>query len=293
MMAKYLAVAFVALVAMTVTPHAFATNPYYGGYAATAADKASQVFGNTSFQGSSAPSYYTGSVFSTSGVDSTGASTGITYQSPTTLNTNLSVTGDPQVWLWGATSPSWQSTSGSLGTIGSGSRNINNVYSTFYWNGARSQISFQYQPNYNDGTSNLYTVTYSKLTGDNSANFGAGYKDFSSGTYRVKLLQFGVESGDISTGWNIKQYAMGYVSTTNGVTNLSAINSYTGPWINTDNFNHSWIVYQQSGSSVSLRAVGFAQYNVNGDYHIVDSAVPAGTVTWFRGTFLTPGSQLW
>lgn len=131
------------------------------------------------------------------------------------------------------------------------------------------------------------------MSGDNSGNFAAGYKDFSSGTYRVKLLQFGVESGDVSTGWNIKQYSLGYVSTTNGVTNLSGINSYTGPYISTDNFNHSWIVYQQSGSSVSLRAVGLAQYNVNGDYHHVDSAVPAGTVTWFRGTFLTPGSQLW
>lgn len=41
MMAKYLAVAFVALVAMTVTPHVFAINPYYGGYVTKTSDPAS------------------------------------------------------------------------------------------------------------------------------------------------------------------------------------------------------------------------------------------------------------
>lgn len=294
---KYLAFSLALFAVIAATPHAFAANPYYGGYAKTATiEQSSQIWGYTDFQSSSAPAYYTGGVISTSGVFTNGTSSRIMYQDPITLNPSLSVTGDPQVWILGGTSPSWQSST-PLGTHGSGLSNVDYVYTTFYWNGARTQVTFYYEPHYNDGTSGSSVVTYSKssVPSDKSDNFGVGYKDFISGstTYRVKYLQFGAESGDVASGWNIKQYSMGYVKTSGSLVNLSSINSFTSPYISTDALNHSWIMYKLTGSTLSLNAIGKAQYNVNADYAHEGGGVPAGTVYWFRGTFLTPGTQLW
>lgn len=297
MNSKYLVFSLLSFAALVATPHAFAVSPYYGGYAKTTSiDQASQIWGYTDFQSSSAPAYYTGSVISTSGIFSNGTSSRIMYQDPITLNTNLSVTGDPQVWTIDGTAPSWSSST-SLGTHGTGSSNVDYVYTTFYWNSGRTQVTFYYEPHYNDGTSGSSTITYSKssVPSDKSDNFGVGYKDFVSGstTYRIKYLQFAVESGDVSTGWNIKQYSMGYIKPSVGTINLSSINTYTSPYISTDALNHSWIMYKLVGSTLSLTAVGKAQYNVDSDYAHEGGGVPTGTVYWFRGTFLTPGTQLW
>ena len=205
--------ALLLLFPVMMTGSAFAANPYIGGYRdSSTVHSASQFLGKVSFEDSTGVSSYTGGVVSVSGRDGTAVSP-VMYQAPTTLNTDDSIVGDPQVWLAGSSSPDWIE-SIPIGDHGSGDEDVDYVYYTFYWNGARTQVSFYYEPHFNDGTYTSAGIeTYTRITGDDSDNFATGWEDksFGGNTYRVKFLQFAAESGSSTSGWEIKQYDMSYI----------------------------------------------------------------------------------
>lgn len=286
-----ISVAAAMMLAMLTAQNAAAVNPYIGGYRdSSTIHQPHQFLGKVSFAGTTSVTSYTGGVISMAGWGPT-TSTKVMYQSPTWLETDSIVYGEPQIWMVGNANPSWLS-SMTLGHFGAASSDINYIYYTFYWNAAHTQVTFYYEPHYNDGTSGGVWDTYTKVTGDTSTNFAAGWEDktISGTSYRFKYLQFGTESGASSNGWQVKQYDMTYYYTGNTV-NLSSIVAKSAVYDATGTTNDSYIVYD--GTTVDR--VGLENYVANADYDLKSgSTLPAGEVRWYKdSSSLAAGTRLW
>jgi hypothetical protein len=164
--------AILLLIPVMTTGSAFAANPYIAGYRdSSTVHSASQFYGKVEFDGSTGASSYTGGVISISGRDGTAIESAV-YQAPVTLQTDDDIVGDSQVYL--GTTLEWYEQV-AIGEHGSDDEDVDYVYYTFYWNGARTQVTFYYEPHYNDGTSSSATIeTYTRVTGDDSDNFATG-----------------------------------------------------------------------------------------------------------------------
>jgi len=220
--------------------------------------------------------------------------TRMVYQAPTWLETDGSIISEPQVFKIGQVAPAWIKDD-VLGDHGTAQSDIAYVYYALIWNSARTQVTFYYEPHYNDGTYQGYVQTYTKVSGDTSTNFAAGYKDITvnSVSYRFKLLQIGVESNLSTSGWQIKQYGMTYYCNNGSCTtvNLSSVPARSIVWDTTSPTYESWITYYGNDP----RRVGLQNYIAQADYDLKSgSSLPPGQVVWYKSSSMVPaGTPLW
>lgn len=288
-------IAVVSLIApMAFSQGAFAAFPYIGAYRdSSTVHHPLQFLGRVNFDGSTSVSSYSGPVTTTAGWGTTNP-TRMVYQAPTWLETDGTIWSSPQVHKIGQAPPAWIRED-QLGEHGSGSTDIDYVYYTFFWNSARTQVTFYYEPHFNDGTATSYLDTYSKVSGDTSTNFAAGWKDITvnSVNYRFKLLQIGAESASSTSGWKFKQYGMTYYCNDGSCTtvNLSSVIARSLVWDTTSTTYESWISYYGN----EVRRVGEQNYVAQADYDLKSgSTLPPGEVVWYKSSTSVPaGTRLW
>lgn len=298
-----LLIPILASLALLNTGSAFAVvNPYIAGANnASTAVPFVQIYGYNDFQGSTPASMTSDllSIISTSGWNTAahsgaGDATGTIYQGVVRLNKDDKVYADAQVWYQG--SSTWNCFQSNTCTVlGTGS-GMNYAYQTFYWNAARTQVTFYSEYHPITGSITYNYTTYSKKPSDTSNSFADGeiFKGSPYGDAYYKMLQFGVESDDSTSNWKTKQYGMTYYPLSGGTVSLGSLNVYDLT-ANGDYFTGSSITWTYDGSgNVVGWHVGTNPYTVKGDYHHINSSVPSGTITWWPGTpAITPGAQLW
>jgi hypothetical protein len=274
---------------------AFAANPYIGAYRdSSTIHHPNQFTGYFDLAGSTSVSSFTGPVISIAGWETSNPSR-FMWQAPTWLNPDGTVEGDPQAWEDGITTAAWIR-SLALGTFGTGSTDIKYVYISFWWDSARSQITFYYEPHRNDGSYTSKLDTYLKNSADTSTNFASGWQDVtvSGTTYRFKYLQIGAESQSSTSGWKTKMYGMTYYCNDGSCStvDLSTIVARSLVWDTTSTTYESWISYY---GIFAPKRVGDENYVANADYHLKSgSTLPAGQVQWFKSSSSLPaGTQLW
>ncbi|MEW6605407.1 MAG: hypothetical protein AB1351_12075 [Thermoproteota archaeon] len=110
-------------------------------------------------------------------------------------------------------------------------------------------------------------ATYNKISEDDSENFASGYRniDVDGDNYRVKFLQFGVESPSGPTsGWEVLQYDMHYIRPGVGTVDLEDVVARSMEW--GDITHGTYINYVDLGTAVVFQEVGKAAYTANADY---------------------------
>lgn len=303
-MKTYMAASMIAIMAVMVASSgaashtAFAaTNPYVAGYPTTTSVTIhSQYTMKSNFNGVAGPrNQNLGQVFSTAGYSSTSATdpTGWIYQHAVDLHADDKIYGEQQVYNLGTCNwhcPISSSNWTLLGNSGTGTSDINYVYSTFYWNTGRTGVNFYYEPHFNDGSfTSAPLTTYTKGGSDTSNYFASGSKSklIGSTTYLFKFFQFGVESQDpVTTAWNAKEYDLTY----SGTSSYNSLTTAATSYVPSDPTNNSAISY--SGSTGA--SVGGSQYVASAHSHHNDSTIPSGTVTWYKSSSaITPGTTLW
>ncbi|MEM2759291.1 MAG: hypothetical protein QXU32_03225 [Nitrososphaerales archaeon] len=231
--------------------------PYVGGYTSQTVVKATQIFGYNNFAGTSTSSLtsWVASVLSTGGWNDNAEPTGWSYQSGIQLlsSSPYNIKGAYNVWELFTLREDCAST-GQCQQLGTFS-NIAYVYQTFWWNvsGGSTKVKWYYEPHYTDGSSQSFTSTYTKLSTDPTKYFSAGIKIITApqdnSNRKIKFLQFGAETGVNTSGWKVKQYDMGYVALSGGVTYLKNLSAYSTTRIDTDKTNNSYITYKPQGST--------------------------------------------
>ncbi|HXG06823.1 MAG TPA: hypothetical protein VNI77_05805 [Nitrososphaera sp.] len=279
-----------AFAVMLIAPQAAYAGPYIGGYRdSSTVHQPSQFTGFVTFDGTTSVSSFTGAVVSMAGWGST-APTKMVYQAPTLVDTDDVMYGAPQVWT-ADTGIEWYDEL-PIGTHGSNDEDVDYVYYTLAWNGARTQVTFCYEAHTNDGTVFWDSTTYSKISGDTSTNFAAGWEDRTIGStsYRFKYLQFGVESGSSTSGWVARQYDMTYYHS-GGAVELEDVIGRSLVRDTSSTTYESWITY--TGTNVAR--VGTSNYVANADYNLKSgSSLSDGEVEWYKdNSSLAAGTRLW
>lgn len=282
------------LVGGIVAPTAAFANVYNGGYMATSPTASNSFqFKSKVLDYAATRSFTISSLLSTTGFATSG-STDPTYwvhQIATRLETSNSLTRSYAVFNNVGTKVFGTATTG-LGTLGTGSNNVNYIYHNLAWSG--TTLLFYWDKVENDGDITGFPVTYDAVAkGDPSRVFKYGQKSKAidepcSGTMNVKLMQFGVESGaPVTQTWKIKQYDIW-----KGGSSLSSTSakSTTGGCASGD----SWVSYGPFGSEVGGARVADSDYtNVNAKYNKNDATVPDGQVHWYKdGSSTTIGNDV-
>lgn len=273
---------------------AFAAFPYIGGYRdSSTVHHPNSFYGYVNFAGSSSVSSYTGPVTTMAGWGTTNP-TRMVYQAPTWLETDGAIWSSPQVHKIGQGPAAWIRDD-ELGQHGTDPSDVAYVYYALIWNNARTQVTFYYEPHYNDGTYAGFLYTYTKVSGDTSTNFASGWKDITVGgtSYRFKFLQIGAESGSSTSGWKVKQYGMTYYCSDGSCTtvNLSSVIARSLVWDTSTTTYESWISYY----GTEVRRVGEQNYIAQADYDLKSgSTLPPGEVVWYKSSTSVPaGTRLW
>jgi hypothetical protein len=295
---------------------AFAVQPYVGGYPnTTTITKHTQYTEKTDFSGTTTTTPrddYITSVFSTATYASSTATdpTGWVHQEGVTLLNNNNIRGIYQIYGptgtgFGCKANCPGDTGSDLGNYGTGTSNIDYVYTTFYlWGSPATKVFFYYEPHTNGGDVVIVPQREYLLssTSDPSQKYAIGtfYKNILvSGTWintKFKLYQFATEGGSSGTGevsqtWLVKQYDLTY----QGAQALSAIPAVSLA-ANGDKDNGSYITpYTRSDGSVGRASVGAADYtNAGASYNLNDATIPKGRVDWKKSsTHIVPGTALW
>jgi hypothetical protein len=275
-----------AIVSPVTVSSAFA-NTYIAGYPTPSYSTHSQYTMDVNFAGTptGGRSSNVGAVFSSAAFTNSGDTTpnGWVDQSAIDLQTNDVVWSALQVYdLTTCKDNCVNADTQNLGSIGSGSSNINYVYSTYYWTGSPRNLKFYYEPHFNDGSSTSEPIlTYvPSLVSDPSQYFVQGTQQATVGgtNYIFKFYQFGVESNSaVSTTWKAEQYSLTY----NGATSYNSVITNSTLGSTTDARGGSFITYA-SGTPVS---VGGNPYTVaNAHSHNIDGTLAAGTVQWYESS---------
>lgn len=287
----------IAISVILLVPHAQG-GPYMGGYPNNSLAYANYVFANNDFAGSTTISTTVGHVLSTAGFTSSSDANpnGWIYQ----LSTNLwcctyRIIGQgethyqgPKVWIC------WDDNPDTCPDMVANS-DINYVCGEIFWGAGRSTVNFFWRAFYKDGTMPTFLISHTKDSGDTSQWFSAGTGFASGCTRKVKFLQFGVESASQTSGWQIKQFSMGYNNNFGNTISLDNIDSYSTV-TDAGAADSSWITYW-SGSICgpwNFGAVGTANYDAKAHSKCIDGSLPNGQVQWFPGTPpLAAGTKLW
>lgn len=297
--------AALSLLLLVSQPNAYAvTSPYIGGYPNSGTNTITpfvQIYGYNDFK-QSTPSSMTSdllSMISTSGWNTNNNdATGYIYQGVVKLNNDDKVYADAQVWYAGS-SPWNCFQSNTCPVLGSGT-GMDYAYQTFYWDSARTKVTFYTEYHPTSGLTTYKIQTYNKQSSDTSNAFAAGYafrQAYVGGQWTdayFKLLQFGVESDTDTLYWKTKQYNMVYYPTSGGTVSLAnkAVYELVG---GTDIFDGSFITWRyDSGGNRIAGWVASNPYSVKGDYYNNNSSIPKGTIYWYPGSPPIPdGSRLW
>lgn len=314
---KTLTVALMAILVASViaNSHAFAlTQPYDAGYPnTTTITKHNQYTTKTDFSGTttSTRDTFITSVFSSATYVSSSATSPSewVHQQGVTLKSDNNIRGIYQTYQGITCKANCPGDVGSdLGNYGTGTADIDYVYTTFYFTGVpTSKVQFYYEPHTNSGNVVIVPIrdyvlsTYS----DPSTKYAIGtfYQNINVGgvnhNTKFKLYQFGIEGSDTSgsTGgqvtqtWLVKQYALTY----QGATSLSGIPATSAIGATDDN-NGSYITpYTKSDGTIGRVLVGGADYtNAGASYNLNDSTVEKGRVDWKKSsTHISGGTALW
>ncbi len=287
----------IALAVALIIPYASA-NPYIGGYPNNAVVKATRIQGYSDFKESTVTGLdnWVGSVLSTGGWESTTAAhpTGWIYQITVVLLTSGTMRADAEVWQGSTQRYDCDPNCPSFGDFST----VDYTLSKMYWSASNSQVTYEYEVHRRDTSVDFYYATYTKTT-DNSNYFSAGVKNpCGCGSYIVKFLQFGIETGGSTDSWVVKQYSMGYVDSGGLFQQLKDYASYSLTVNQLDYNYHSIVtyVYNSQENSYTYYQVGTALLSADADYPLKPgSTLQAGTVKWFHtaGFPLSAGTRLW
>ncbi|MBI5145749.1 MAG: hypothetical protein HZA84_00850 [Thaumarchaeota archaeon] len=273
---------------------AFAAQPYVASYPDFAKVESSQAFMYNNFAGTTTSGLdsWVASLISSAGRTSTGTPSGYIFQMASMVKTDGNLQGLAQVWN-GATKTFDCATDWANGcpTFGALSSN-NHFYQTYYWDGAKTKVTYYWEAWPNSGSVNIKTGDYTRPSADTSRNFLAGTDTVSSKKY--KFLQAGVESAAVSDSWQVYEYDGGFVQigTGGGTKYLRDYNGYHTTYKTSDSTNHSYITY----SGTTSYSVGAELYTANADYELKSgSSMLGGNVKWYYDLSLpiTVGRQLW
>lgn len=248
---------------------------------------------------------WAGSIISSAGVTTSNAINGWGYQGGVLMAASGVIQGNANVYQNG--NPIWTCTIAPAACISIGQfSTIDYIYQTFYWNGARTQVTFYFEPHFTNGMTGAFFRTYTKGGSDNTNNFSAGTTTLSTCTSpaqvqmtncKIKLLQFGVENAikDTYSNWDVKQWDMGYAQIGSGNKFLKDIQAYTARWSTGSASNGAWLMYYTSGGTNFVIVIGGEIPSVNADYPLKPgSTLLAGTVKWYPSVSTLPyGTRLW
>lgn len=202
----------------SLTPSAFATtgNDYIGVAPDVSVETISQAWFYGDYDGVHDNNDWLGHVLSTAGGDNGAATTDIGYQIGAVVWTNQTMHGRAEVWGTSGTIHSCDDWMSGCPTLQSDVDDNDYVYSTMYWNGANTQVTFYWDSEPNVGSTYSVWGTYSPGGGDSSTEFLLG-RD-TGPTYDEWHLQVGLESDDPASSISLDQYDIGWVENAGGVT---------------------------------------------------------------------------
>lgn len=265
-----------AILAITVSlaPSVFAAQPYIAVAPDISSESISQAWFFSDYDGIHDSLHWIGSVLSSAGASSGSTPNNVVYQIGSLVQTNEDLDARAEVWNPSGTLHTCNSWVGGCPELASDIDLNDYVYSTMYWNGADTVVTFYWDSKPVSGVTTSYSGTYTpNRTYDSSIDFLVGKN--TAPAYDLHYLQVGMESDDEVTSTSLDQKDIGWTENVGGVTygKNKAFRTIEHPAHST----HSvYIAYPNP----SYMAVGGLEYdNASGDYikkigsSVIDGAI--------------------